>query len=976
MPDNQINIEINAKDRATPVFNSIIKALKGVRYVVKGTEAPLTNFTNNLNSIGSMGPRAILSLESAMQKMNDAVRDGRSSVMLMDNALDSMRKSASETTASLRDFRTVQASTLNPGVAQVMGKMATSSHLVKDGLNAVRNSATGVSSAMTASTRALDAQRVASARMYDPSIRNSRVLTTSIGKLIDEQHGFKRSIELTEMADYYRDLEKSSAASAKLADETKKVAGETKRTASAVSSVKGATKAAASSMDAWVRRADDAAGHIMTVFRGVGRVVRRSILVGIGTASVAMAGLTRTGLQYNGQMQTYQVMMTTYLKDSKRANKLILEAQRFAMKTPLDTTQVMKTATMLIQYGSSAENSMKITKQLADVSAGSSEKMNLLGIAFSQIAAKGKLQAEEVRQLTNAGYNPLKTIASQTGKSMGDLYKDMKAGKITFAMVQKALEADTKAGGKFYGNVMSLSKTLPGATANIKEMSKALVGHAYKGVYVWLTKVAVATQKYMGILTDGVLSGKGWTASLDKMTSAMRKAGGAASVAADYIDRINNSNFAGFLRNFKAGVTSQLKKGATFRVAVRSTLQKSEGGSAMVSIFGGVKRTLSALGPIVKGALKFLAPVLAEVGKRVVKLIGSFRQMAPLFTNVIGPLLKGVFMGVLSVIDPILSAIAWLAPWIGKLGTAAKPFSKYFEKIGYVAGMLFGGPILAGIGKFTKGFGIVGKAVRPLGQGLMKVTELVGKLTGFAGNLIVKIVGGFGKMLVPVAQFFGKFATGWVRLITWPARLYLKFVWAVAKMGGNFGKFVIEFGAKFLQKIHNMESALGKMVSKFVGKFIGGLGKIGGVLKNWGATIGNTVGSAAVSIVNKVIDGINYMIDKLRNFDTHIPKIGKPFKGLDHVPHLWDGGLVSRGSAIVGERGAEVLTMTPRGAQITPAHRLTERRGISAGALRDKVTAMGAAAAGEITVVSPVIVDGREIARATAKQVVRKAARA
>lgn len=948
MSDNQINIEIRAQDKATPTFQSIIKALKGVEIAADGGAEKMTKFSRTFTK-GELGilSEGFSDLGGAMAKTFEVMRDGYAYVRRLDRGLDELREGANligKPAQMMAKYQSAVTSVLAP--TKSLG-LATQSLVARTTGIAGNDTLARMSAYYGRLERAGEATERVSGK--------SRVLTTTVGKLIDEQMGFKKSIEQTDLANHIRELDRAAREEAKLADETKGVATETKKVAPALRSASRAAKVAESGIDRWVKHADAGAQHITRVFTSVGRVIRRSVLVGTGAAAASMALLTRTGLQYNGQMQTYQVMMTTYLKDARQANQLIVEAQRFAMRTPLDTTQVMKTATMLIQYGSSAKESMKITKQLADVSAGSTEKMNLLGIAFSQIAAKGKLQAEEVRQLTNAGYNPLKTISAQTGKSMGDLYKEMKAGKITFDMVQKALEKDTKAGGKFHGNVMALSKTLPGATANIKEMSKALIGHAYQGTYKWLTKVAVATQTYMSILTDGILLGKGWKRSLDNMTAAMRKTGGVAASAADTIDRINNSSFAGFIRNFKRDVKAELAKGATFKVAVRRSLEKSDTGSTMVGLFDGAKNTLKALGPIVKGALNFLGPFIAEVGKRIVKLLGSFREMAPLFTNVIGPLLKGVFRGILSVIDPIIAAIGWLAPWIGKLGTSMKPFSKYFEKVGYVVGMLFGGPILAGIGKFTKGFGIVGKAVAPLGKGLWAVAGVIGKMVGSVALFVGKFLGGVVRIGISVAQFFGKFTGGFLRIITWPARLYLKFVWAVAKMGAKFIGALPKMKDKFFGFVGELGGKLGMLVRGFVWKMAKALQGIRDKFGSFAKFIGTAIGHGVIAIINGVIkqinklfDGVEKIINKIPGVDVNMPTIGT----------IGGGGSSGGG----GDPGS-VTSIRPA----TPVPSGT----LGSGNQFDPF-ARSRDANGDIVVK----IDGREVGRASGRQVVKKAARA
>ena len=79
-----------------------------------------------------------------------------------------------------------------------------------------------------------------------------------------------------------------------------------------------------------------------------------------------------------------------------------------------------------------------------------------------------------------------------------------------------------------------------------------------------------------------------------------------------------------------------------------------------------------------------------------------------------------------------------------------------------------------------------------------------------------------------------------------------------------------------------------------------------------------------IGLLNLAIDGLNYLIRGLNNmsfqlpdwlgggsFGINIPEIGK-------IPYLAKGGIVTSGSAIVGEAGAELLTVSNGRATVTP----------------------------------------------------------
>ena len=76
--------------------------------------------------------------------------------------------------------------------------------------------------------------------------------------------------------------------------------------------------------------------------------------------------------------------------------------------------------------------------------------------------------------------------------------------------------------------------------------------------------------------------------------------------------------------------------------------------------------------------------------------------------------------------------------------------------------------------------------------------------------------------------------------------------------------------------------------------------------------------NAVIGLVNGLIDGINVMIDGLNSIEITVPdwvpKVGGNSVGfklpyVNDVPYLAKGGILSQGSAVVGEAGAELLTM-------------------------------------------------------------------
>ena len=127
------------------------------------------------------------------------------------------------------------------------------------------------------------------------------------------------------------------------------------------------------------------------------------------------------------------------------------QMRSLASRSPLMTNDLLRASVTLNQYGFEVDELIPSLKQLMDVSAGNSDRFRSLALAYGQARAAGRLMGQETLQFINAGWNPLKTIARETGIEFKTLKKMMEEGQISFESVSDALYVETQPGGKFYG---------------------------------------------------------------------------------------------------------------------------------------------------------------------------------------------------------------------------------------------------------------------------------------------------------------------------------------------------------------------------------------------------------------------------------------------------------------------------------------------------------------------------------------------
>ena len=233
----------------------------------------------------------------------------------------------------------------------------------------------------------------------------------------------------------------------------------------------------------------------------------------LGTlASGAAAGFALLKLKDYGQyaLQTsaafeqlgvsFRVMTGSAQLGQELTNSII----ELGAKTPMTAQQLAKAAQLLLSFGESAENIIPDLQLLGDITGGEVNRFNQLALAFAQVGANGKLMGQDQIQMVNAGFNPLQAIAEKTGKTMGELRKEMEMGRISFQMVAQAMKDATNEGGRYFGLTKEQSETLNGRLTSLDDTWEQ-VAKSIGDVFVPAAKTAVNTLISLGEKTQDVI---------------------------------------------------------------------------------------------------------------------------------------------------------------------------------------------------------------------------------------------------------------------------------------------------------------------------------------------------------------------------------------------------------------------------------------------------------------------------------------
>lgn len=213
-----------------------------------------------------------------------------------------------------------------------------------------------------------------------------------------------------------------------------------------------------------------------------------------------------------GEIESFQISFDTLIGNKDKSAAFFAELKDFAVKTPLLLNDLAKGGQLLLGFGVDLDKIMPTLKQIGDISMGNADRFNSLTLAFAQMSATGKLMGQDLLQMVNAGFNPLKTMSETTGKSMETLKDEMSKGAISADMVAKAFEDATGKGGKFNGMLEKQSKGIKGSISNLEgAIQDALNDMGEKGQGIITEGISLATtavQNYekLGSILAGMIA--------------------------------------------------------------------------------------------------------------------------------------------------------------------------------------------------------------------------------------------------------------------------------------------------------------------------------------------------------------------------------------------------------------------------------------------------------------------------------------
>lgn len=396
----------------------------------------------------------------------------------------------------------------------------------------------------------------------------------------------------------------------------------------------------------------------------------------VGAVTAALGAGVVAGVKYNASIESYQTSFEVMTGSAEKAAEVIDKLKKVGAETPFELPDLADTTQLLMNYGFSADEAMDKMMMLGDISQGSADKMSRIATAYGQMSSAGKVSLEDVKQMIEAGFNPLQEISESTGESMASLYDRISKGTISVDEITASMQRSTSEGGKYFQSMEKQSQTFSGLISTLKDNAQQLLGEVVKPISDGLTES----------LLPAAIS------AIEQLTQGFEENGVSGMIQA--AGNIVNGLFAGIMENapllistgmellnqfllgIATGIPTLLTKG--FEIVTQLTLgilqnlpQLITQGAAVITNF--VNGLLSSLPSVlqsgvqmilrlVDGIINNLPAIISAAAQAIARFIASIASNLPQILStgikIIGELASGLIRAIPNLVGKIPQIIS------------------------------------------------------------------------------------------------------------------------------------------------------------------------------------------------------------------------------------------------------------------------------------------------------------------------------
>lgn len=386
-----------------------------------------------------------------------------------------------------------------------------------------------------------------------------------------------------------------------------------------------------------------------------------SVLGGaVAGVAAAMGTGIAAGVKYNASIEQYQTSFEVMTGSAEKAADVVERLKQVGASTPFELPELADTTQLLMNYGFTADEAMDSMMMLGDISQGNADKMSRVAAAYGQMSSAGKVSLEDVKQMIEAGFNPLQEISESTGESMESLYERISDGAISVDEITASMQRATSEGGKYFQSMEKQSQTVSGLVSTLKDNAQQLLGEVVKPI-----TESIGTQ----LLPAAI-------GALEQLTTAFQENGVEGLIAAG----------GQIITNLLLGIAQALPNIITTAVQIIQSIIDninlnlpqilSAGGQILLALINGAMTILGSLGTL---AFNIISTLVSGLITNAPQMLQQGYALFTEFRDVIAARLPELIQSGVQMISNLVSGLLSAAPQV--ISQASSMLNGYLNDI-------------------------------------------------------------------------------------------------------------------------------------------------------------------------------------------------------------------------------------------------------------------------------------------------------
>lgn len=211
-------------------------------------------------------------------------------------------------------------------------------------------------------------------------------------------------------------------------------------------------------------------GKLSTAFAAVGAA---AAAVGVAAIASKLTQVGKAAITAAGDVQKLQASFIGLTGSVETAEQLRNTLFQLSKTTPFKNEEILQSARRFLAVGVSVENLEGTLNRVGALAAQNGSELGRLGLIYSQVFAKGRLQGEELLQFLEAGVSITKELEQVTGLTGKALQDAISKGQISVENVNDAIKLATGEMTALDLAAKSVSVQFENVGDNVGEIGKA-----------------------------------------------------------------------------------------------------------------------------------------------------------------------------------------------------------------------------------------------------------------------------------------------------------------------------------------------------------------------------------------------------------------------------------------------------------------------------------------------------------------------